>query len=142
MLRFTTLEGQVIPYGKTEAHNLDDEKAFSLSLAKMTRALDINNRMHVSAFQKNLNVINKILQLEGLPEDGVWDEDTSAAMDYFTRYTNLFRDHGVTEHLKARELDAMISPAEKVFTEAEYPPTMEEMKSLEIDIDKLYEESA
>jgi len=140
MFNFTTLEGQVIPYGKKGAYTLDDEKAFSLSLAKMTRALDVDNDVQVTAFKKNINVINRMLGLESLPEDGTWDEDTANAMAYFNQNMDLFREYGISDHLKARELDKMISPAEQVFTEAEYPPTMEEMKSLEIDIGKLYED--
>ena len=43
--------------------------------------------------------------------------------------------------MKARELDRMTAPAENVFTENEYPPTMEEMLNLEVDIGKLYEDN-
>ena len=101
-----------------------------------------DNKLHVASFQRNVNEINKILQLNKLPEDGVWDENTGNAMTYLTQNIDLFRQYGITEHMKARELDKMISPAEKVFTDAEYPPTMNEMKALEIDIEKLYEERA
>ena len=66
-------------------------------------------------------------------------QDTGNAMTYLNQHMYLFRQYGITEHMKARELDKMISPAEKVFTDAEYPPTMNEMKALEIDIEKLYE---
>ena len=140
MPKFTNLEGQTLAYGNQEAYTLEDEKAFILSLEKQVRAVDPQSETHVSSLKKNLNQIGQILQLPALAEDGTWDDDTAAFVEYFVTYADLFRNYGITDHIKARELQNMTASSEQVFTENEYPPTMDEMKALEVDIGKLYED--
>ena len=43
--------------------------------------------------------------------------------------------YGVSNHLKAKEIEQVTEPA---FTETEHAPTIDEMKELEIDISELY----
>ena len=139
MLELKTLDGQTLPLGQEEAYTIEDEKTFNLSLDKMLRTADLNNEEHVSAIQSNLNQISKILQLGTLVEDGILDEATNGSIQYFINNRELFIDHGITEHINAKKLEKILSPSEVVFTDTEYPPTIEEMKELEVDIGKLYE---
>ena len=135
MLNLTTLEGQTLAYGKQEGYSVDDEKAFTLSLDKQTRAADLNNSQHVKAIKKNLNQIAKLLKLGSLSEDGNLDEPAIASIQYFQNNAKLFKEHGISQHIDAKKLEKMTNPA---FTETEYAPTIEEMKKLEVNIDELY----
>ena len=135
MLDFTTLDGQTLAYGKQEGYSVDDEKAFTLSLDKQTRAADLNNKQHITAIKKNLNQIAKLLKLGSLSEDGNLDEPAIAAIQYFQNNAKLFNEHGISQHIDAKKLEKMTNPA---FTETEYAPTIEEMKKLEVNIDELY----
>ena len=135
MLNFTTLDGQTLAYGKQEGYSVDDEKAFTLSLDKQTRAADLNNKQHVIAIKKNLNQISKLLNLDSLSEDGSLDEPAIASIQYFQNNAKLFKEHGISQHIDAKKLEQITNPA---FTETEYAPTIDEMKKLEINIDELY----
>jgi len=134
-LNFTTLDGQNIAYGKKEGVYPDDEIAFILSLDKALRAADLNDGMSVKAIQKNLNQISHMLELGPIPEDGVLDNPTIEAIKYFQNNADLFKEHGISQHIDAKKLGKMTNPA---FTETEYAPTIDEMKKLEINIDELY----
>ena len=135
MLNFTTLDGQTLAYGKQEGYSVDDEKAFTLSLDKQTRAADLNNGQHITAIKKNLNQIAKLLKLGSLSEDGNLDEPAIASIQYFQNNAKLFKEHGISQHIDAKKLEKMTNPA---FTETEYAPTIDEMKKLEVNIDELY----
>ena len=135
MLDFTTLDGQTLAYGKQEGYSVDDEKAFTLSLDKQTRAADLNNGQHITAIKKNLNQIAKLLKLGSLSEDGNLDEPAIASIQYFQNNAKLFKEHGISQHIDAKKLEKMTNPA---FTETEYAPTIDEMKKLEVNIDELY----
>ena len=135
ILDFTTLDGQTLAYGKQEGYSVDDEKAFTLSLDKQTRAADLNNKDHVLALKKNLNQISKILKIGPLPENGNLDEPAIASIQYFQNNAKLFKEHGISQHIDAKKLEKMTNPA---FTETEYAPTIDEMKKLEVNIDELY----
>ena len=137
MPSFKTLDGQTLQYGQEGTYLPEDEKAFILSLDKQVRAADLTNKVQVSAIQSNLNQISKILKLGSLPEDGTVDEETGASIQYFIDNRDLFIEHGITEHIRAKKLEQMTAPA---FTPTEYAPTMDEMKELEVDIGKLYED--
>ena len=134
-LNFTTLEGQNIAYGKQEGVYLDDEKAFILSLDKALRAADLKDGISVKSIQKNLNQISQMLELGSIPENGVLDGPTIEAIKYFQQNADLFKEHGISQHMDAKKLAKMTNPA---FTETEYAPTIDEMKKLEINIDELY----
>ena len=137
MLSFKTLTGEVLAYGNKGTYQIDNEKAFILSLDKQARAANLKNQDHVIALQHNLNQISKVLELDALRESGIADDPTIAALQYFTQYSDLFKEHGITAHIDARKLEKTVNPA---FTETEYPPTIDEMKALEVDIGKLYED--
>ena len=137
MPSFRTLDGQTLQYGQEGTYLPEDEKAFILSLDKQVRAADLTDKKQVSTIQSNLNQISKILQLGTLPEDGVIDDETGASIQYFIDNRDLFLEHGITEHIRAKKLEQMTAPA---FTPNEYAPTMDEMKELEVDIGKLYED--
>ena len=137
MPEFKTLEGDVLAYGEEGAYNISDEKSFTLSLDKQVRAVNLQDSKQLSAVQFNLNQISKILNLDPLPENGVLDEPTMAAIHYFTQNSDLFREHGISEHINAKKLEKITNPA---FTKTEHAPTIEEMKALEIDIGKLYDQ--
>mgnify|MGYP003117050679 CR=1 FL=1 len=136
MPNFITLDGRSIAYGREGSYAIDDEQAFVMSLDKQIRAADFNNRNQVSAIQKNLNVISGMLQLGLIAEDGTVDNPTAEAIQYFQQNSDLFKEHGISQHLDAKKLEKLTNPA---FTEAEHAPTMDEMKALEIDIGALYE---
>lgn len=136
MPSFATLDGQTLAYGKKGAYNIEDEKAFILSLDKQIRAADLNNKMHLGAVQKNLNQISQILNLENLSEDGTLDQPTVDAIQYFQNNSDLLKEHGISQHVDAKKLEKLTNPA---FTEVEHAPTMEEMKALEVNIGELYE---
>ena len=137
MPTFKTFDGQTLQHGQEGTYLQEDETAFILSLDKQVRAADLTDKKQVSAIQFNLNKISTILQLGTLPEDGVVDDDTAASLQYFIDNRDLFIKHGITEHIRAKKLEGMTAPA---FTPSEYAPTMDEMKALEVDIGKLYED--
>ena len=134
---FYTLDGKTRAFGEKDATTLDDEKAHILSLGKQSRAVDPNKKEDVATLQKNLNTIHLMLGIDVLPEDGFLDEPTQMAWDYFKNNEDVFRQHGISQHVKAKELEKMTAPAEMVFTDAEYAPTMDEMKKLEVDFDDI-----
>ena len=137
MPSFKTFDGQTLQHGQEGTYLQEDETAFILSLDKQVRAADLSDKAQDSAIQSNLNQISKILQLGSLPEDGVVDDDSAASLQYFIDNRDLFIKHGITEHINAKKVEGLTNPA---FTETEYAPTMDEMKALEIDIGKLYED--
>ena len=141
MPTFKTLDGQTLQYGQEGTYLLDDEKAFILSLDKQVRAADLENVEHVSTLKWNFSQIEKLMGGPGMPVDGLLSQDLSEALSYYMNNRDLFIEHGITEHLNARKLQQTIEPAESVYAEGEYPgPTIDEMKALEVDIDKLYED--
>ena len=135
-----TLDGQTLAFGKEGSYSIDDEKASILYLDKMFRAADMNNKIHVQALQSNINVIANMLNIGSIPEDGTLDGPTQEAFQYFMDNRELFIEHGISQHVDAKKTEQLVEPAEQVFTENEYPPTIEEMKALEVDIGKLYED--
>ena len=139
MPKIVTLDGQTLSFGKEGSYSVDDEKASILYLDKMFRTADMLNPDHISALQKDINMIAEMLNLGSIPEDGYMDDATSEAFQYFLDNRKLFLEHGITQHIDAKKLDKLTEPAEQVFTESEYAPTMDEMKALEVDIGKLYE---
>ena len=138
MPRFKTLEGDVLSYGKEGAYTRADEIAFILSLDKQSKAANLKVPEHVSALQFNVNQIAEIINLAPLKVTGVTDENTVAALDYVVKNMDLFKEHGITGHLTAKKMEKVTNPA---FTETEHAPTIEEMKALEIDIGKLYDQA-
>ena len=141
MPSFRTLEGQTLQYGQEGTYLLEDEQEFIQMLDKQVRAADPKNKEHIAAVQGNFNVISGILGLGKLPEDGELDQATIETIQYFDNNKDLFAKYGITEHITARKLKQTIQPSEVIFTETEYPPTIDEMKALEVDIGKLYENS-
>ena len=139
MPSFKTLEGQTLQYGQQGTYLLEDEQEFISMLDKQVRAADPNNKDHVAAVQSNFNVMSEILGLGKLPEDGGLDQATIETIQYFGKNRELFAKYGITEHITAKKLERTIAPSEVVFTETEYQPTIDEMKELEVDIGKLYE---
>ena len=135
MPKFKTKEGGVLDFGNKEAYNLDDEIAFILSLEKQIKSMNPQNPDHVAAFKENINEISSILNLNALPINSMWDESTQASYDYISENLDLFKKYGITEHINAKKIEKTTNPA---FTETEYPPTIEEMKKLEVDIGELY----
>ena len=118
---------------------LEDEQEFISMLDKQVRAADPKNKDHVAAVQSNFNFMSEILGLGKLPEDGSLDQATIETIQYFGKNRELFAKYGITEHITAKKLERTIAPSEVIFTETEYPPTIDEMKELEVDIGKLYE---
>ena len=137
MPSFKTFDGQTLQKGKEGTYLPEDEKAFILSLDKQVRAADLTIKEQASVVISNLNQIAKILKLGLLPEDGVIDEETGQSLQYFVDNRELFLEHGITEHINAKKLEKITNPA---FTKTEHAPTIEEMKALEIDIGKLYDQ--
>ena len=135
MLTFKTLEGNTLQYGETEVPELEDEKAFILKLDEQLRAADLASTEQTSTIQYNLNQISDLLGLDKVPENGTVDDPTASAIDYFVNNRQLFIDHGISNHIRAKELEKMTNPA---FTPTEYAPTIEEMQKLEVDIGRLY----
>lgn len=137
MLTFKTLEGNTLQYGDTEVPELTDEKAFILKLDEQLRAADPKDAGHISALQSNMNMISELLGLGKLPENGIIGNETAETIAYFRDNRELFVEHGITNHVRAKELEKMTAPA---FTPSEFAPTMDDMKKLEVDIGQLYED--
>ena len=137
MLTFKTLEGNTLQYGETEVPELEDEKAFILKLDEQLRAADPEDNGHVSVIQSNINIISEVLGLGKLPENGIMGNETMESIKYFQDNRSLFVEHGITNHVRAKELEKMTAPA---FTPTEFAPTIDEMIKLEVDIGQLYED--
>ena len=135
MPKFQGLDGEVMQYGNPEEYNLDDEKAFLISFEKQLRTADLNNPTDVSILQSNFNEIANIIGVSNIPTDGTIDNTTADALNYYKDNRKLFMQYGIAEHLNAKKIEEVTNPA---FTKTEYAPTIEEMKSLEIDISELY----
>jgi len=105
----------------------------------MFRTADPNNKVHIAALAKNINVISDILQVGTIPEDGHIDEAVQQAFNYFVDNRKLFIQHGISEHINAKKLESMTSSA---FTAEEHAPTIDEMKALEVDIGELYRDES
>ena len=135
MPRFHGLDGQQIQYGTPGQYEADDEKAFLISFEKQLRTADMSNAEHVSKLQNNFNEIAKIVGVGQVPVHGTLDNTTAQALQYYSDNRGLFMQYGITNHLKAKEIEQVTKPA---FTETEHAPTIDEMKELEIDISELY----
>ena len=138
MFNFKTKEGGILEFGNKEASNLNDEIAFILSLEKQINSMSPQNPDHVKAFKHNANVLSRIVGVNELPENEVWDEPTAQTYQYLADNLGLLKKHGITEHLNAKKIEKVTNPA---FTETEHAPTIDEMKALEVDIGKLYDEA-
>lgn len=138
MLKFKTKEGEILEFGDTEAYNLDNEIAFILNLEKQINSMNSQDPDHVKAFKHNANVLSRIVGVDELPENEAWDDVTSQTYNYIADNLNLLKKHGITEHVNAKKLEQVTNPA---FTETENAPTIDEMKALEVDIGKLYDEA-
>ena len=136
MPKFKTKEGGILEFGNNEAYNQNDEIAFILSLEKQINSMNPQNPDHVKAFKHNANVIANIVGVNKLPENEMWDDVTNQTFQYISDNLSLLKKYGITEHLNAKKIEKTTNPA---FTETEYPPTIEEMKALEVDIGKLYD---
>ena len=137
MPTFNTLDGQTLQYGEQGTYILEDEKAFILKLDEQLRAADLEDQGHVSALQSNFNQISEILGLGKLPENGIVGDETVETVQYFHQNRDLFIEHGITNHARAKELEKMQNPA---FTPAEFAPTIDEILALEVDIGRLYDD--
>ena len=141
MPSFKTLDGQTLQYGQEGTYLPEDEKAFILSLDKQVRAADLKNAEHISTLKWNFNQMEKLMGGPGMPVDGLLSQDIAEALSYYINNRDLFIEHGITEHLNAKKLQQTTESAESVYAEGEYPgPTIDEMKGLEVDIGKLYED--
>ena len=137
MPRFHGLDGEQIQYGSPGLYNLDDEKAFLISFEKQLRTADMSNTDHIKQLQHNFNEIASIIGISQLPVHGTMDTSTANALQYYEKNRGSFMEYGVSNHLKAKEIEKVTAPA---FTEAEHAPTIDEMKELEIDISELYDD--
>ena len=138
MPKFKTKEGGILEFGNNEAYNLDDEVAFILSLEKQIKSMNPQNPNHVQAFKHNANVIASTIGVDQLPENEMWDDVTQQTFNYISDNLGLFKKYGITEHINAKKVENVTNPA---FTETEYPPTIEEMKALEVDIGQLADQA-
>lgn len=138
MPKFTGLDNGILEFGNNETYNQENEIAFILELNKQINSMNPQDPNHVMAFKKNANEISKILGLNQLPVTEAWDDATNDTYRYLLDNINLFKKHGITEHVTAKKLEKTTNPA---FTETESAPTIDEMKSLEVDIGKLYNEA-
>ena len=135
MPRFHGLDGQQIQYGNPGEYAIDDEKAFLISFEKQLRTADMANPEHVTQLQNNFNEIASIIGVAQVPVHGTMDTTTADALRYYEDNRGLFMQYGVSNHLKAKEIEQV---TESAFTETEHAPTIDEMKELEIDISELY----
>jgi hypothetical protein len=79
-----------------------------------------------------------MIGIDEMPVNEMWDDVTNQTFTYLSDNLDLFKKHGITEHITAKKLEKTTNPA---FTETESAPTIDEMKSLEVDIGKLYDEA-
>ena len=135
MPTFHTLDGQVLDYGNPADYQGSDEKAFLISFEKQLRTADKTNSDHITKLQQNFNEIAGLIGVSKLPTHGTLDTATADALDYYESNRGLFMKYGISNHLKAKEIERVTAPA---FTETEHAPTIDEMKELEIDISELY----
>tara|TARA_R100000664_G_C2756322_1_gene144199 strand:- start:2592 stop:3008 length:417 start_codon:yes stop_codon:yes gene_type:complete len=138
MPKFTTKDGGILEFGNNETYNKDDEIAFIFSLEKQINSMNPQNPNDVKVFKTNVNEVAKLIGVDQLPVNEMWDEVTRNTYQYFADNMNLFKKHGITEHINAKKIERVTSPA---FTETEHAPTIEEMKALEVDIGKLYDQA-
>lgn len=139
MPKFYGLNGEQLQYGNPEQYELDDEKAFLISFEKQLRSIDKTNSEHINKFQQNFNEIASIIGVTQIPVHGTLDNMTAQAMQYYEDNRGLFMKYGISNHLRAKEIEQVTKPA---FTETEYAPTIDEMKELEMDISELYNDRA
>lgn len=137
MPTFHSLSGEVLDYGNPADYKDSDEKAFLISFEKQLRTADKTNTDHVQKLQENFNEIANIVGLANLSPHGTMDTATADALDYYSKNRELFMKYGISNHLRAKEIEQVTQPA---FTETEHAPTIEEMKGLDIDISELYNE--
>tara|TARA_R110002012_G_scaffold299583_1_gene498776 strand:+ start:2717 stop:3133 length:417 start_codon:yes stop_codon:yes gene_type:complete len=138
MPKFTTKDGGILEFGNNEAYNLEDEIAFILSLEKQIKSMNPQDPNNVKAFKTNANTIASMIGIDEMPVNEMWDDVTNQTFTYLSDNLDLFKKHGITEHITAKKLEKTTNPA---FTETESAPTIDEMKSLEVDIGKLYDEA-
>jgi hypothetical protein len=140
-LTFVNLKGEALQMGPKGKPTVDAEKAWSQSLVKQLRAADPKNPQQLSIIKQNLNTLSNHLNLglQPLSTDSTLDNATVAAIQYFNNNAQLFMEHGISDHMKAKELEAITASA---FTEAEAAsiPTIEDLKNLEVDLDRLNED--
>jgi len=134
MLKFIDFNGQEIPLQGEDF--LQDERLFLTELDKQYRQADFQEQDQVKAVQKNMNIITEILGLESVPEDGTPNKSTLAMIKYFDNNRELFLEYGIQNHYRAKELEKVM---EKVDEPHEYAPTLDEMKALEIDMERLHD---
>ena len=135
MIRFHGLDGSNIQLGNNIDYSLEDERAFLISFEKQLRTVDKTSPEQVSILQKNWNELANILGVSQLSTSGTYDQATAGAIDYYENNRGALMEYGITNHLKAKELEKVTGPA---FTETEHAPTIEEMKELDINISELY----
>ena len=135
MPTFHSLDGQVLDYGNPADYSENDEQAFLISFEKQLRTADKTNVEHIKKLQKNFNEIAGIVGLGNLSVHGTFDTATASALDYYAENRGLFMKYGISNHLRAKEIEQVTKPA---FTETEHAPTIDEMKELDINISELY----
>lgn len=134
-LNFKTLQGEVLSFDNDTVDNLDNEISAILNLEKQLNSADLSNESHIRNLKFNINKIAEIIGgIDLLPVNEVVDDTFKKSLQYINDNIDLFKKHGITEHLNAKKLEKITNPA---FTETEYPPTIEEMKALEVDIGQL-----
>ena len=134
-LNFKTLQGEVLSFDNDTVDNLDNEISAILNLEKQLNSADLSNESHIRNLKFNINKIAEIIGgIDLLPVNEVVDDTFKKSLQYINDNIDLFKKHGITEHVNAKKLEKITNPA---FTETEYPPTIEEMKALEVDIGQL-----
>ena len=138
MPKFITKDGGVLEFGNNEAYNLDDEIAFILSLDKQINSMNPQDPSHVRAFKTNVNEMAQLIGMDSMPVNEMWDDVSKNTFQYISDNMDLFKKYGITEHVNAKKIEKTTNPA---FTKTENAPTIDEMKALEVDIGKLYDEA-
>ncbi len=132
MLKFLTFKGEAIPIQAEEG--IQEERMLIAQLDRQYRTADHGDPRQMHVVQKNMNTAIKLMGLKKVPEDGTPNEGTIAMVKYFEKYKDLFLEHGIKDHFKARELHKVL---EKVEEPHEYAPTIEEMKMLDVNLGDL-----
>ena len=103
-LMFVNLQGEALQMGTRGMPTADAEKAWSQSLVKQLRAADPKDPEQLSIVKQNLNTLSSFLPLDLKPlhVDGILDQSTVAAIQYFNNNSQLFMEHGITDHMKAK----------------------------------------
>ena len=138
MPKFVTLEGEELEYGIPGEYALKDEQAFILSFEKQLRRLNPKNSNHTDVLRRNANTLLRNLGVDELPMAPGYDTDLANVITYFDKNKRIFMKHGITNHMKAKEIEKTTAHIDKPH---EYAPTIDEMKALDIDISELYEDS-